>query len=304
MTFSIVVAETGGFCWGVKRAIRGALGKRKQVGEPIFVFGHLVHNEIAVSDLEESEIHILTNLNEARAKAEGKVILITAHGLDPAIRRELETIASEVVDMTCPIVENVHQAARELQAQGCRMVLIGTPRSHPEVQGIIGVLKGEVFLVEKSLDTHLIPYPASAKVGIVAQTTFNEEAVRDLIRRIQERFKNAVYLSKPSIVNPDYESAICDDISLKQRELRVVAPTCDRVIVVGSVEKSANSKHLADIAKDELGLKTAFVLIADHLNSYFITDAKRVFVTAGASTPANSVRGVIKRLEEMGGIRE
>ncbi|MDO8574096.1 MAG: 4-hydroxy-3-methylbut-2-enyl diphosphate reductase [bacterium] len=304
MTFSIVVAETGGFCWGVKRAILGALGKRKRVGEPIFVFGHLVHNEIAVADLEESEVHVLTNLDEARARASGKVILITAHGLDPAIRRELEVIGKEVVDMTCPIVENVHQAARELRAQGLRMVLIGTPRSHPEVQGIIGVLEKDVFLVEQLSATNLIPYPADAEIGIVAQTTFNEEAVRELVRKIQERFKNAVYLSKPSIVNPDYESAICDDISLKQKELRAVAPSCDRVIVVGSVEKSANSRHLADIAKEELCAKTAFILVANHLDPHFTHGAKRVFVTAGASTPASSVRGVIKRLEEMGGIRE
>ena len=75
-------------------------------------------------------------------------------------------------------------------------------------------------------------------------------------------------------------------------------------MVVGSVKISSSSTHLADIAKDELGLKTAFILVANHLDSYFIHGAKRVFVTAGASTPTSSVRGVIKKLEEMGGIQE
>ncbi|TSC81629.1 MAG: 4-hydroxy-3-methylbut-2-enyl diphosphate reductase [Parcubacteria group bacterium Gr01-1014_20] len=300
MGFQIIVGGRAGFCWGVKRAIDGAIGKRRKAGRPIFVFGHLVHNETVVSDLFTVGLTVLSSLEEARRQAAGEVILITAHGLDPAIRQELETIAGEVVDMTCPIVKNVHQASLDLKAEGRKMIVVGAPRDHQEVLGILGILEGKAFLMQSMRDVYYIPYGKFDQIGVVSQTTFNELELRRILERIKEGYPNTEYRSYPSIVNPESSSTICDDISLKQAELREACTECNRVVVIGS-KTSANSKHLAEISEWELHKPTRFVLGANELDQTFFTGAVKVFVTAGASTPPSSIREVLEKLRSWGG---
>ncbi|MEK9173129.1 MAG: 4-hydroxy-3-methylbut-2-enyl diphosphate reductase [Patescibacteria group bacterium] len=300
MGFQIIVGSRAGFCWGVKRAIDGAIGKRRKAGHPIFVFGHLVHNETVVSDLFNMGLTVLSSLEEVRLKATGEAILITAHGLDPAVRRELESIAHEVVDMTCPIVKNVHQASIDLRAEGRKMIAVGAPPDHQEVLGILGVLEGKAFLIQSMRDVCCIPYGKFEQIGVVSQTTFNEQELRRILENIKERHPNTEYRSYPSIVNPESSSTICDDISLKQAELREACTECNRVVVIGS-KTSANSKHLAEISEWELHKLTLFVLGADELDKTFFTGAVKVFVTAGASTPPSSIREVLEKLKSWGG---
>lgn len=303
MSFLFALAETGRLCWGVKRAINGAIGAREKAGEEIFVFGLLVHNDAQVEELEQQGIHVITSLQEARKRAVHKAILITAHGLDPKIKKELKVVAGKVIDMTCPIVENVHQSALELKSQGRRMILIGKPREHQEVKGIIGVLNGEVFLVQKPSDAILIPYHADEKIGIVAQTTFNERMVRRIVLRIKDRFPNAAYLSKHPVINLESGSVICDDISKKQEELRKRGPAFDAVIVVGD-RKSSNTKSLVGISESELRKPTFFVSDARDLSETILEGAGKILVTAGASTPRSSVISVLSWLEAKGGVSE
>jgi len=308
MVFTIVVAKTRGFCWGVKRAIKGAEGVRKRADEPIFVFGHLVHNQQVVDELGREQILVLTSPGEVDKKAPGQKVLITAHGIGPDMRSHLEHLVGKdnLVDMTCPIVENVHKAAEELVAEGRKMVLIGGPRSHAEVRGIIEVLRGRVFLLKDTSEVPNIPFGDRDRIGVIAQTTFDEQKVVEILAAMCKRYSGAdqvKYVSKPSVVNPDYPSAICDDIAKKQRELRELGKDCDAVIVVGDPE-SSNTSTLAKIAREELKKRTAFVPDSRGLDQSFLTGVSRVFLTAGASTPGSSVRSVLNWLEAAGGIRE
>jgi len=288
MNFTFTVAKTAGFCWGVERAIKGAEGKRRKAGEPLLVLGHLVHNQIAVRDLEHQGVHVVQHMEEAR----GNVLLITAHGRDPREIEKARTIASEVLDMTCPIVKDQHAAALALQNEGRAMILIGTrSRAHPEVEGTVGVLKGAVTIVESRSDVEALLCPREQAIGVIAQTTFDNEKVIDLLRRISERYPDTRYVS-----------TICDDIARKQMELRVRAGEFDTVIVVGD-RQSANATHLAEIALHTLGKTTLFVLNEDEIDLAMIAEAEKILVTAGASTPKSSITGVVKKLEEVGGIR-
>ncbi|MEK7583693.1 MAG: 4-hydroxy-3-methylbut-2-enyl diphosphate reductase [Patescibacteria group bacterium] len=288
MNFTFTVARTAGFCWGVDRAIKGAEGKLRKAGEKLFVLGHLVHNQVAVSDLERQGIHVVRHMEEAR----GKVLLITAHGRDPREIKKARAIASDVLDMTCPIVQDQHAAALVLKNEGRAMVLIGTrSHSHPEVEGTIGVLEGAVTVVESRSDVEALPYPRGQAIGVIAQTTFDNDKVDELLRWISERYPATRYIS-----------TICDDIARKQMELRERASEFDTVIVIGDRE-SANATHLAEIALHTLGKTTLFILNEDEIDVSRIAESEKIFVTAGASTPEGSITGVVKKLEEVGGVR-
>lgn len=285
-TFAFTLAETAGFCWGVKRAIQGAEGKRKNKNENIYVLGRLVHNADVVSGLEKKGIHIIEDI----AEAERKTLVITAHGRDPKDIARAKTKAS-VLDMTCPIVKDQHKAALALKHDGYRMVLIGMrSKSHPEVEGTVGVLDGEVTVVESVEDVKCIRYGSEEPVGVIAQTTFNQEIVFQILEQIRKKYRNV-----------KYDPTICDDISKKQEELRMRGGDFDTVIVVGD-KKSANSTHLAEIAERELHKKTLFILNESELDVRALRDSERIFVTAGASTPPSSIEGVVKRLEGIGGV--
>jgi 4-hydroxy-3-methylbut-2-enyl diphosphate reductase len=286
--FVFALAQTAGFCWGVKRAIQGAEGKRKNKNEELYVLGRLVHNADVVSRLQKKGIHIIEKIEEAQ----GKPLVITAHGRDPKDIRRARAL-TRVLDMTCPIVKDQHKAAVDLKNAGYKMVLIGMrSKSHPEVEGTVGVLEGEVTVVESVTDVDRIQYSPATPIGVIAQTTFNEDLVFKILGEIKKRYSDV-----------KYEPTICDDISKKQDELRMRGGEYDTVIVVGD-KKSANSTHLAEIAERELEKKTLFILNETELNLSALRGSKKIFVTAGASTPSFSIEGVINKLEGIGGRME
>jgi (E)-4-hydroxy-3-methyl-but-2-enyl pyrophosphate reductase len=282
-----MLAKTAGFCWGVERAINGVAGKRKKFGEPLQVLGQLVHNRDAVRSLEEQGITVIETIEEAQ----GVNITITAHGRDPKDIARARSISSDVLDMTCPIVKDQHLAALRLKAEGRKMILVGMrSRPHAEVAGTVGVLENEVYLIESVEQIDGIPYDSDCMIGVIAQTTFDEAKVLRIVEAIRLQFPDTMFIS-----------TLCDDITAKQEELRRSGPAFDTVIVVGD-SKSANTIHLVEIARDDLHLHTIFVLNESELTSEALHKAQRIFITAGASTPAVSITGIIKKLQAFGAI--
>ena len=49
----VTVAESAGFCFGVKRAVNMAYDEAASAGEPVYTYGPIIHNEEVVKDLEE-----------------------------------------------------------------------------------------------------------------------------------------------------------------------------------------------------------------------------------------------------------
>ena len=83
---------------------------------------------------------------------------------------------------------------------------------------------------------------------------------------------------------------------MRQSEARELAKESDLVIVAGS-KKSANTTHLAEILKD---ITTTIHIENDsELDNFaeLIKNAKKIGITAGASTPQSIIEKVIKKLE-------
>ena len=58
----VILARTAGFCFGVKRAVELAYAEAdaaKSEGCPVYSYGHIIHNEEVVRDLEARGVTVI-----------------------------------------------------------------------------------------------------------------------------------------------------------------------------------------------------------------------------------------------------
>ncbi|MEZ0227689.1 MAG: 4-hydroxy-3-methylbut-2-enyl diphosphate reductase, partial [Planctomycetota bacterium] len=60
----IVLADSLGFCFGVRDAIALVRGRARASGGPVTVLGPIVHNPAVVSELERERIRFVTRLED------------------------------------------------------------------------------------------------------------------------------------------------------------------------------------------------------------------------------------------------
>src|SRR2546429_86367 len=84
----------------------------------------------------------------------------------------------------------------------------------------------------------------------------------------------------------------------RQDAVKLMAPQCDVVIVVGS-PNSSNSNRLREVA-EHMGADAYMVDSADDLRPEWLAGKRRVGVTAGASAPEILVSELVQRLKELG----
>src|SRR5699024_10731856 len=93
-------------------------------------------------------------------------------------------------------------------------------------------------------------------------------------------------------------SDICYATQNRQDAVRIMAPACDLVLVVGSTN-SSNSNRLREVAERQ-GARAFLLDDPSMIDPEWLTDSKRVGVTAGASATEILVQQVIERLKELG----
>ena len=74
-------------------------------GAPIYVRHEIVHNRHVVDDLRRKGAIFTDDLAEV---PRGSVVIFSAHGVSPAIRREAAERGLRALDATCPLVTKVH----------------------------------------------------------------------------------------------------------------------------------------------------------------------------------------------------
>ena len=76
----IIVAETAGFCMGVKRAVDLALEHAAKSSGGVYTLGPLIHNNQTIEMLRERNV---VTLDESKPVPADSTILIRAHGVPP-----------------------------------------------------------------------------------------------------------------------------------------------------------------------------------------------------------------------------
>lgn len=283
----VVLAQPRGFCAGVDRAIDIVERALELHGAPIYVRHEIVHNRYVVQDLRSRGAVFIDELDQAPA---GAIVVFSAHGVSRALRADAERRGLRVFDATCPLVTKVHVEVARMRAAGREIIMIGH-RGHPEVEGTLGQAEGGMYLVETTQDVAELQVRDPANLAFVTQTTLSVDDAAMVADALRARF--------PGIMEPK-KSDICYATQNRQDAVKIMAPDCDLVLVVGS-PNSSNSNRLREVAER----KGAAAYLVDHpdmVQPAWLESARRVGVTAGASAPEVLVQQVIGRLKELGAV--
>ena len=283
----VVLAEPRGFCAGVDRAIEIVERALIRFGAPIYVRHEIVHNTYVVNDLKAKGAIFIEDLAEVPP---GATLIFSAHGVSQAVRREAAERGFSVFDATCPLVTKVHVEVAKLRKEGYEFLMIGH-KGHPEVEGTMGQLFDGIYLVEEVADVERAPVKNPERLAVVTQTTLSVDDTAAILAAVKRRF--------PLVREPKHQD-ICYATQNRQDAVKVLSPTVDVVIVVGS-PTSSNSNRLRELA-ERLGRPAYMVDDAESLRAEWFEGATRVGLTAGASAPDILVQQVIARLRELGAV--
>jgi len=284
----VLLAQPRGFCAGVDRAIAVVERALSLHGAPIYVRHEIVHNKHVVEDLRAKGAVFVEELSEVPA---GGTVIFSAHGVSLQVREEAESRGLRVFDATCPLVTKVHIEVSRMREQGREVVMIGH-RGHPEAEGTMGQSGSGMYLVETEADVAQLSVRDPANLAYVTQTTLSMDDAARIVSALKARF--------PSILGPKKDD-ICYATQNRQDAVKVMAPRCDVVIVVGSTN-SSNSNRLREVAEN-LGKRAYLVDSAAQLRPQWLQGAKTVGVTAGASAPEVLVQEVVSALKMLGAAR-
>ena len=283
----IVLAEPRGFCAGVDRAIEIVERALKKFGAPIYVRHEIVHNTYVVNDLKARGAIFIEDLAEVPP---GATLVFSAHGVSQAVRVEAAQRGFSVFDATCPLVTKVHMEVAKLHKAGYDFIMIGH-KGHPEVEGTMGQLTEGIYLVEDVADVARVQVAQSDKLAVVTQTTLSVDDAAEILAAVRRRF--------PKVRQPKQQD-ICYATQNRQDAVKVLAPTVDILIVVGS-PTSSNSNRLRELAQ-RLGTDAYMVDTPDDLKPEWFEGKRSVGLTAGASAPDILVRQVIAQLRAFGAV--
>ena len=287
MDKKIVLATPRGFCAGVDRAIAIVDKALKKYGAPIYVRHEVVHNKYVVDDLHARGAIFIEEIDDV---PENSILIYSAHGVPQSVRKEAAAKNLRMIfDATCPLVSKVHVEMKNLHRDGYTIVMIGH-KGHPEVEGTMGQVDGDIYLIETQDDVEQLPIPSNIeKIAVVTQTTLSVDETKFIINKLKQTF--------PNLRLPKNED-ICYATQNRQDAVKEMAKVCDILIVIGS-KNSSNSNRLKELAEN-LGVKAYLIDFANEINQEWLNSVNSVGVTAGASAPEVLVEGVIRCLKEYG----
>lgn len=276
----IILAESAGFCFGVKRATSMAFEAAEHYHQ-ICSLGPIIHSPQLVKKLEEKGVKVIGKVEDI---PEGAVIIrshgVTADEFDGILAREMN-----IVDATCPFVKKAQDHAALLSREGYVVILVGEAE-HPEVQGIVSYARdGEVYVVADRRQAEELP--RKSRIGVVAQTTQSFENLRQVVEVCLEKSKELRVFN-----------TICSATTVRQNEARNIARQVDMMLVIGGFN-SANTNRLAQICR-EIQQHTHHVETAAQIDPSWFTGVSTVGITAGASTPRWIIDEVMQRVELLG----
>jgi 4-hydroxy-3-methylbut-2-enyl diphosphate reductase len=279
----ILLSNPRGFCAGVVRAIDIVDIALKKFPAPIYVRMEIVHNKIVVEDFKKRGVIFIESLDEA---PEGSLVIFSAHGVSPEVRRRADDRRLRVIDATCPLVTKVHLEVHRFLKDDYELLLIGH-EDHDEVEGTLGEAPGRLQLVETVEDVERVKVKNPDRVMILTQTTLSLDETRDIMAAIKKRFPKAATPPKDDI---------CYATQNRQDAVKALAQRGAQVFLVVGSKNSSNSQRLVDVARGA-GARGYLVDKASEIDPAWLKDAAVVGVTAGASAPEHLVKEVVELLK-------
>ncbi|PZS37847.1 MAG: 4-hydroxy-3-methylbut-2-enyl diphosphate reductase [Pseudonocardiales bacterium] len=281
----VLLAAPRSFCAGVARAIDTVDRALERYGAPVYVRRQIVHNAHVVGELQDRGAVFV---DEVAQVPEGSVLVFSAHGVAPAVRRDAAAGGGTVIDATCPLVTKVHSEIRRYSRRGNTVFLIGHP-DHEEVQGSLGEAPDDVIVVPDVDTAHRVAPRDPSRVAYTMQTTLAVDEAEEIAGILRDRF--------PTLSAPRTDD-ICYATTNRQGAVRAIAREVDLVLVVGS-PNSSNSVRLVEVAQRE-GVPAYLVDDVNEIDLHWLVGATRVGITAGASAPPHLVDQIVHCLGGLG----
>ena len=280
----IIRASVLGFCFGVRRAVELAeKALSENPGKKVYSLGPLIHNENALSALEEKGLHILEESDIAELE-EGSVVIIRAHGVAPSVTDALEKRGCKIIDATCPRVKASQKMVERYSSENDYVVLTGD-KNHGEVIGIAGYAGENFSQIQdyEEAERFNIKDGDNKNVILVSQTTYSPKEFEKIENLFKSKFHNLAVMN-----------TICPATNERQEALLELCGLVDGVLVVGG-KNSANTKRLYQTAAANCKLAAHIQSAADIPQEFF--NLKTIGITAGASTPDEIIEDVERKLE-------
>ncbi|MCA9037180.1 MAG: 4-hydroxy-3-methylbut-2-enyl diphosphate reductase [Planctomycetaceae bacterium] len=277
----ILLASPRGFCAGVNMAIECLDEAIRRVGSGIYVYHEIVHNKYVVDRFTQQGVRFVDSLEEV---PHGAILLFSAHGVSPEIRRVARERRLQTVDATCPLVTKVHLEAIRYANDGYNIILIGH-EGHDEVIGTMGEAPESITLVETPEEVQQLRFGVNDKLAYLTQTTLSVDEASAVISALKERY--------PQIESPKKED-ICYATTNRQDAVKQLVERGDVLIVLGS-QNSSNSRRLMEIGASR-GVPSYLIDGAVEMKAEWFEGVETVVVTAGASAPEIVVQQCIDYL--------
>lgn len=282
MSLKIILANPRGFCAGVNMAIEVVDQVLELKGPPVYVYHEIVHNRHVVEGFRERGVVFVDDISEV---PDGCVVVYSAHGVSPDIRRQARERNVVEVDATCPLVTKVHMEVLRYARDGYKIIFIGHAK-HDEAIGTVGEAPESIVVVENPEEVNQLSFAQGTKLAFVTQTTLSVSDAARTITALKARFPGIRHSQKDDI---------CYATTNRQSAVSLYAPEVDVVLVVGS-QNSSNSQRLVDRAV-EAGKASYLIDDESEVKDQWFEGKQSVLITAGASAPDHLVRNLIARLQ-------
>ncbi|MFA5099689.1 MAG: hypothetical protein WC547_02255, partial [Candidatus Omnitrophota bacterium] len=184
----------------------------------------------------------------------------------------------------CPYVASVHAICSKIRKDGMKVIIIGD-KDHPEVRALAD-LAPDAFIISDSGNIKQNVF-SGMDVGIISQTTQSREKFFALVGEVLEK--------NPQVRSIHIYNTICLDTSCRQEEVKELAGSVDKLLVIGS-RTSANTKRLYNIGR-RINRKTYLVESADSPVFLKLGKGGTVGIISGASAPDWLVKQIETQLK-------
>lgn len=287
----VIKISPRGYCYGVVDALKivRQAAKDTTLPRPIYIIGQIIHNRHAIEELTGMGIVTLDGPDRMTILQQVKegTVIFTAHGVSPQVKASARERGLHCIDATCPDVTVTHDLVRDLVEKGYYILYIGK-KGHPEPEGVMGEVPGHASLIETEVDVDALTLtPEQAKkLAVSTQTTLSWWDTQRVIQYIKQKYpQTEIFVD------------ICRATQTRQEAVAEQAKGADLTIVVGD-PRSNNTNRLVQISEELAGVPAVRIEDLSQLKEEWLKGKKRVAVTAGASTPSQLTRAVIRYLEE------
>ena len=275
----IFLAKDAGYCFGVRDAVNLAFDTAKNHGD-VYMLGTIVHNERVIDDLSKAGAKVVDSIDDV---PKDKPLLFRAHGTSPELWDKAKKNNLKLIDGTCPLVTEIHHEIKRLDEEGRKIIIIGD-HGHDEVIAIAAQVERSIIIanVEEAKKLRKMK-----RAGVVSQSTQMIENVQDIMSVLMEK-----------VFDLRFVNTICFPTRRNHEQIKELSLHCDVMIVIGSYT-SANSKRLTQLAL-ERNKRTYQVTVSDELDESWFDNCETVGISAGASTPDETINEVVSRIKEIG----